>query len=80
MNANDICFSVVTKIICVLALIVMVLSVHACSTETGKNEIGTTMGHVASIYVRLPNGKQVVCVTWDPGEGGGLSCDWNHVE
>lgn len=61
----------------VIAGLVGVLLLAGCSSNA-MTKTGTGNGGSLKTYdVDLPNGNTVLCVVYESGYAGGLSCDWD---
>ena len=67
----------------VLATITMALGLTSCATGGSPSNDSGAGGSSGSLYERtitLTDGRDVTCVIYHAGYGGGLSCDWAHTK
>jgi hypothetical protein len=55
---------------------VLLLALVACGTAQNP---GSGRGGTVNVFDVDVRGRQVTCVSWGWGNGGGLDCDWNSA-
>lgn len=60
-----------------IAIGLAALVLAGCSAE--PEEFGNPSGYEVEV-VELPDGREVVCVTWADYKKGGITCDWDSAK
>lgn len=48
--------------------------------EPGNNEQDSNVSTIKEAHVKLQDGRDVTCLTFKRGYGGGMSCDWANAK
>ena len=59
----------------ITALVLCLISLTGCSESPAKDPKVST-GSFKTTIVNV-DGRDIPCITWNLGYGGGISCDWN---